>query len=61
MKKISWLFDGLGMIGASLFLVGFYIALGLAALLMASGLMLLAYAFRMSYLCHDDTDQPVQG
>ena len=61
MKKISWLFDLLGVMGASLFLIGFYIALGLAALLMAAGLMLLAYAFRMSYLCHDDSDQSVQG
>ncbi len=56
MKKISWLFDVIGIIGAALFLFGLYIALGLSALLIASGLLLLSYAFRMSYLCRGHSD-----
>lgn len=50
MKKICWLFDVLGILGASLLLVGLYLAYGLATGLVVAGLMLLSLALRMSYL-----------
>ncbi len=49
-KKIYWLCDLIGITGASLLLFGIYLAWSLSTVLIVSGLMLLAYATRLSYL-----------
>ena len=50
-KKIYWLCDLIGITGASLFLFGIYLAWSIATMLIVSGLMLMAYATRLSYSC----------
>ena len=50
MKKICWLFDAIALLGATLFLIGLYLVWGLVAVLVISGLSLIAWALRMSYL-----------
>lgn len=58
-RKICWFFDFIGIAGAGLLLVGLYLAMGLATLLMAAGVLLLGWALWMSYLfSEDDHDDP---
>ena len=54
MKKIYWLCDLVGVFGAILFLLGIYLAWDLASMLIISGLMLMIYATRISYLLKRD-------
>ena len=57
---IYWLCDTLAVAGCVLFLIGIYLLWGLAILLMTGGLVLLAYAGRLSYsrFCHGLNDDP---
>ena len=55
-RKIYWLCDALGILGATLFLFGIYFAWALSTVLMIGGLMLMAYASRLSYVCKHDSD-----
>ena len=48
-KKIYWLCDLIGITGATLFLLGVYLAWSLWMVLIISGLMLMGYATRISY------------
>lgn len=48
-KKIYWLCDVIGVTGAVLLLYGVYLLWSLAIVLVISGLMLMAYASRLSY------------
>lgn len=55
-KKIYWLCDLIVITGACLFLIGIYLAWDLASMLIITGVMMMAYAGRLSYtLKHDDS------
>ena len=49
-KKIYWLCDLVGIIGACFFLIGTYLAWDLASVLIICGLMMMVYAARISFL-----------
>lgn len=49
-KKTFWLCDLVGISGGCILLLGIYLTWDLAAMLIISGLILMAYAARISYM-----------
>lgn len=48
-KKIYWLCDLIGITGSTLLLYGIYLAWSLSMVLMIGGLLMIAYASRLSW------------